>query len=495
MINATTRNYPNPAYPNRLPNQSLRQRSKQIPRPEIIAPPKTNSEKQWKQARYEQNQHYKRQDLWQEEARESGLTLLTTNEGDLVHNDRGWCDHGQSDTYDRLKMTTSTTLISLAKSLNVDKFPTEFDHINPESCSKLARLRRKYSRAVAVPKIINQLKQKKNSQIWARTIENYDNSSIAEGQSETLDKAEGNLWNSFYKFLLTKLAYQYLVDSNLDLLAFNGYELNRPFAIAEMQSFTQKVQIEDGRDAAIIPFVLMRLLTQLEEVPDTIFRKACFNQKSIYLVPSYIVDSAEQIFAYMSKAILSVEKSLSLSPGCKDVLREIIKLALDHSKVSYIRACNSYLQQWKMKPGFPKQGLESLEKKLNNQDFAKSRKQEYLDSLSELYSDPKCNKLQIQNLSSKEQFEELNLTGRNSSQVFKAWNFDPYVQIHTPIKQDVDVERLQAKIFSIKEGKEGRKEKIGSQSKQLNVTNLIENSDKQLDKITVQISALGETAK
>ena len=68
------------------------------------------------------------------------------------------------------------------------------------------------------------------------------------------------------------------------------------------------------------------------------------------------------------------------------------------------------------------------------------------------------------------------MDNRASSEIFKAWDLDPYGYIHIPVKLDVGVERLQAKLPSIKEGR-------------------TKTFKSQLDKIDAQIIALDETVK
>lgn len=140
-----TPSFLNPKYPNRLSNQSLQNRSKQICRPDIQLPPEYNKNVGWKIARKTQQQYYTRQSEWVVEAEEvlsSGLVLVKTAEGCLFYNNKNeWFTHKQDDKYKGLQQTESTILNPIAKKLGLTRYPTDYDDLNPECCRKLARIR------------------------------------------------------------------------------------------------------------------------------------------------------------------------------------------------------------------------------------------------------------------------------------------------------------------------------------------------------------------
>ncbi len=340
----------NPNYPNRLPNQSLSQRSKygeKNLRPQLTKPPNPNHKNKVTIEREKLHHHYMQREEWKREVQESGLLLITKEKAELAYNKKNECFYfGQSSTYEDLN-SRKTILTDLAKSLNlVEPLKTEFDHINPSCCRKLVGINKEEGRAIAVPKSLNRLKQWVNANTLARRIEDYADSSVEEGQLEISTTIDQNMWNAVYKTADSNKEFKYLIDNNLDLLILNAYEIHRPLAIAEMQTLIYKLQMADGPEAAKITFVIMRLITMLDNLPNIILKKANFYKKGKHLTPNHVINSTEEIFDKLVTAIISIEQSLKLSSGCRDSVHKYIHHRLICIRTMCINACANYIMAW-----------------------------------------------------------------------------------------------------------------------------------------------------
>ncbi len=90
-------------------------------------------------------------------------------------------------------------------------------------------------------------------------------------------------------------------------------------------------------------FILICLVTILEKLLQNSPDNSFFYQAGSYFRPHYIVESTMKIFVNLSIASLRIEKSLSLSLGCKTSFEGLLKKRLKITCEKCFNTCGDYV--------------------------------------------------------------------------------------------------------------------------------------------------------
>lgn len=177
---------------------------------------------------------------------------------------------------------------------------TNDDHLNPKSCRKLANIITTNGRAMSVPKVINQLKQSVNPSILFKEIENYNDTNIAESQSEILDTIEQRMWDAFYEKASTEPKIQYLIDHNIDFK-------NQQHAVEQFKTKTRDVNVRFEKKC------VFTIGKNNSPALETLFEMEQDNNNRIIAIRIHLEDCKQAIkskLAELRKLILREMKSL-----------------------------------------------------------------------------------------------------------------------------------------------------------------------------------------
>lgn len=349
--------------PNRQPDVPLRLRhsgrSTHIRDKDRITP---QSQKQVEQiikngsiikARASSRKHFSNQDTWKPLMLQTGKKLFlfengTEKESIAFNKDNEWFPHGRSRPYGELKDLLKIFKIHRLRCNFTQPFSTNNDHIFPIYLRILADLHTKFSRAIITSAGLNAVKETANKTVNALTISEYCGMNLEQALTLCLDSIDENMWNKFYS--TDSDEFVYVQKENIDVVLVESYRSERGHALAEMPemlSFVVKLGINEGPNAAIIIFVLMRLITMLENVRSQIANRAIFEKECTFIRPAYLVESVEELYITLGRAIVSVEDSLSIAikSNAKKRIRRFVNIRLQNARDYIILNLRKYVEE------------------------------------------------------------------------------------------------------------------------------------------------------